>query len=81
MGACDMHLVEAPFFAPGMELTIDVRTKIRYDYSYIESAAIKIGDDVLVEDLSKTSPYTCLRMIEGRYDDVCYFIAENGKLK
>ena len=27
-------------------LTIHTRTKIRYDYSFIETAAIKIGDDI-----------------------------------
>jgi len=26
---------------------VEIRTKVRYDYSYIEAAAIKIGDDIL----------------------------------
>ena len=30
-----------------MDLRVHVRTKIRYDYSFIESAAVQIGEDVL----------------------------------
>ena len=33
-------------------------------------------DDVLVEDTEDKSPYTCLRHIEGRCDDICYFESE-----
>jgi hypothetical protein len=47
MGACDLHLLQAPKFDEGMDLTVDVRTRIRYEYSYIESAAIRIGDEIL----------------------------------
>jgi hypothetical protein len=46
MGECDMHLIHAPNFTPMMALDIDIRTKVRYDYSYIESAVAKIGDDI-----------------------------------
>ena len=35
-----------PDFDAGAGITIHVRTTARYDYSYIESAAIKIGEDV-----------------------------------
>jgi hypothetical protein len=45
MGECDMHYIHAPNFTPTMALDIDIRTKIRYDYSYIESAVAKIGDE------------------------------------
>ena len=48
MGACDLVFIHAPVFdGPNMPLDIHVRTKIRYDYSYIETAAIKLGEDVL----------------------------------
>jgi hypothetical protein len=47
MGACDLKLLRAPEFDDGKALDIDIRTKIRMDYSFIESAALKIGDDVL----------------------------------
>lgn len=47
MGECTMVLVHAPAFEPGMALDIHIRTKIRYDYSYIEAAAVKIGDETL----------------------------------
>lgn len=46
-GVCDLVLLQAPEFAHGLGLEIHTRTKARYEYSYIESAAIKIGDDVL----------------------------------
>ena len=36
-----------PDFADELGLTIDVRTTTRYDYSFIETAAIKIGEDIL----------------------------------
>ena len=47
LGACDLKLITAPFFAPDLVLDIDIRTTIRYQYSYIESAAIKIGESTL----------------------------------
>lgn len=37
-----LHILD---FEPGLDLYIHVRTTIRYDYSYIESAAIRIGND------------------------------------
>lgn len=46
-GECDLKFMEVPEFGLGLGLTIDIRTKARYEYSFIESAAIKIGDDVL----------------------------------
>ena len=48
LGECDLVLVHIDDFQNGLPLDIHIRTKIRYeDYSYIESAAIKIGDDIL----------------------------------
>ena len=40
-------MADFPDFASGLGLTVDVRTTTRYDYSFIESAAVKIGDDIL----------------------------------
>jgi len=40
-------LAESKSFADGLGLTCHARTKARYDYSYIESAALQIGKDVL----------------------------------
>ena len=42
-----MVLLAARGFANGLGLDIHIRTKPRYAYSYIEAAAIKIGEDVL----------------------------------
>lgn len=46
-GICDQVLTSAPDFADGLGLDIHIRTKPRYQYSYIEAAAIRIGEDVL----------------------------------
>lgn len=46
-GQGELKFVSAPDFGNGVGMDIHIRTKIRYSYSYIESAAIKIGDDVL----------------------------------
>ena len=40
-------MAHAPNFTPDAGLDIHVRTKVRYDYSYIESAAIRIGTETL----------------------------------
>lgn len=48
MGECDLVLLHVPNFGGGKDdLTVHVRTTIRYDYSYIEVAAIRIGKDTL----------------------------------
>ncbi|CAB9514053.1 Peroxidase, family 2 [Seminavis robusta] len=47
-GECDLKLIHVPQFTGGKDdLDIHVRTTGRYGYSYIESAAIRIGDDTL----------------------------------
>lgn len=46
-GQCDLVFVDAPDFNNGMGLTIQLRTTARYDYSFVESAAVRIGEDVL----------------------------------
>ena len=47
MGACDLKMLHAPNFdGQGKALDINIRTKIRYDYSYVEAAVLKLGDDV-----------------------------------
>ena len=46
-GICDLVLVSAPAFSNHLGLDIHIRTKPRYEYSYIEAAAIKIGEDTL----------------------------------
>lgn len=46
-GECDLVFLSSPHFADGLGLDIHIRTKIRYDYSHIEAAAIRIGGDVL----------------------------------
>lgn len=40
-------MAHAPAFGFGAGLDIVIRTKRRYSYSFIETAALKIGDDIL----------------------------------
>ena len=46
-GECDLVMLHAPNFGNGLGLDTHIRTTIRYDYSFISSAAIMIGEDVL----------------------------------
>ena len=40
-------MLNVPDYGYGMGLTVHARTKRRYDYSFIETAAVQIGDDIL----------------------------------
>jgi len=46
-GECDIVLAQSKDFGNGLGFAVHVRTKARYEYSYIQSAAIKIGEDTL----------------------------------
>ncbi|CAB9528575.1 expressed unknown protein [Seminavis robusta] len=46
-GACDLVFISNPKFSQGTGLEIHIRTKARYQYSFIESAAVQIGIDIL----------------------------------
>lgn len=46
-GQCDMILTKDKDFADGLGLDIQIRTKLVRYWSYIESAAVRIGDDIL----------------------------------
>ena len=43
---CDLVLVSHPAFADGLGLDVQIRTKLVRFWSYIKSAAIRIGDDI-----------------------------------
>ena len=47
MGECDLKLIHAPHFDGDTALDINIRTTVRYDYSYIESVVLKFGHDTL----------------------------------
>ncbi|CAB9510567.1 expressed unknown protein [Seminavis robusta] len=47
MGECDLKLMSVPKFDGEQDIDVHARTTIRYDYSYIETAAIRIGSDTL----------------------------------
>ncbi|KAL7564683.1 hypothetical protein ACA910_021238 [Epithemia clementina (nom. ined.)] len=47
-GECDLVLVKNDHFANGLGLDLHLRTTINTFYSFIEAAALRIGDDVLV---------------------------------
>eukprot|EP00526_Cylindrotheca_closterium_P006028 CAMPEP_0113624472 /NCGR_PEP_ID=MMETSP0017_2-20120614/12613_1 /TAXON_ID=2856 /ORGANISM="Cylindrotheca closterium" /LENGTH=597 /DNA_ID=CAMNT_0000534499 /DNA_START=124 /DNA_END=1914 /DNA_ORIENTATION=- /assembly_acc=CAM_ASM_000147 len=46
-GQCDMVLTKDSHFADGLGLEVQIRTKLVRFWSYIKSAAIQIGDDIL----------------------------------
>eukprot|EP00980_Cylindrotheca_fusiformis_P021555 scaffold8400_cov95-Cylindrotheca_fusiformis.AAC.1 len=46
-GQCDMILVKDEDFADGLGLEVQIRTKLVKFWSFIQNAAIRIGDDVL----------------------------------
>jgi hypothetical protein len=49
-GECDLVFLRDPDFYNGLGLELQTRTTKRYDYSYIEAAAVKIGGSVLEVD-------------------------------
>ena len=46
-GACDLVLLNNPTFGNGLGMDIHIRTKIRFSWSYIETATLRIGQDTL----------------------------------
>jgi len=46
-GQCDMVLAQDSYFANGIGLDVQIRTKIVRFWSYIHTAAIQIGNDIL----------------------------------
>ncbi|CAB9510310.1 expressed unknown protein [Seminavis robusta] len=46
-GECDLVFISNPKFSQGTGLEIHIRTKARFQYSFIESAAVQIGTDIL----------------------------------
>jgi len=45
-GECDLVLLENPYFNGGLGMDIHVRSKKMFQWSYISSAALRIGDDI-----------------------------------
>lgn len=67
MGACDLVLVHAPSFnASGLDLDIHIRTTKRYQYSFISSAVIRIGEDTL--EVSSWGEYSINGVSQWRDD-------------
>ena len=46
-GECDLWLLNNPDYNNGQGMQVQIRTKIERWWSYIESVAVKIGDDIL----------------------------------
>jgi hypothetical protein len=61
-GACDLVLLKSSTFESGLGLDVHIRTKMKRDMSYISSAALRIGEDIL-EVASKGVYY--LNGVEG----------------
>ncbi|CAB9510559.1 unknown protein [Seminavis robusta] len=62
MGECDLKLMHAPKFDGEQDLTVHARTTIQHDYSYMETAAVRIGTDTL--EVSSWGEYA-LNGVEG----------------
>jgi len=46
-GLCDLVLVSSPLFGDGVGLDVHIRTKKTREWSYVDSAAVRIGLDIL----------------------------------
>jgi hypothetical protein len=46
-GECDLVLLHSSEFGSGLGLDVHIRTKFRHDMSYISSATLRIGTDIL----------------------------------
>jgi hypothetical protein len=46
-GVCDLVLLQSKDFESGLDLDVHIRTHMRRDMSYISSAALRIGTDIL----------------------------------
>jgi hypothetical protein len=46
-GECDLVLIKSEKFEAGMGLDVHIRTKLRHGFSFISSAALRIGKDLL----------------------------------
>lgn len=46
-GACDLVLMSNPDFGNGAGLDVHIRTVVRYAYSYIQTAAIRVGGELI----------------------------------
>lgn len=64
LGECDLVFLHAPNFGKELEgLDIHIRTTIRYDYSYIESAVVRIGEETF--EVSSYGQYFLNGVSEG----------------
>jgi len=50
VGQCDLRLMFVPMFDDYQDMAVHVRTTVRYTYSFIQSAALQIGQDILEVD-------------------------------
>lgn len=67
-GICDLVLLAAPGFSTGLGLDVQIRTKPRYGYSYIEAVAIRVGEDVL--EVGSYGEYMVNGVRDASLDDV-----------
>jgi hypothetical protein len=47
MGECDLVFIQSKDFESGLDLDIHIRTKMRRDMSFVSSAVLRIGSDIL----------------------------------
>jgi len=65
-GKCDLELLSDPNFANGKGLDVHVRTELIRSWSYVKSAAIRLGNDIL-EVQGSTKNYEKHYWLNGEY--------------
>eukprot|EP00977_Amphora_coffeiformis_P021208 scaffold9027_cov174-Amphora_coffeaeformis.AAC.8 len=73
-GECDLVLMTNKAFNNGQGLDVHLRTTIRHHYSYIESAAIIIGQSIVQFDVEH---FTVAGM-QHSYDDLPFSLSDGG---
>jgi len=66
-GVCDLILVSNPSFGNGFGLDVHIRTKKTRSWSYVDSVAVRIGDDILEVTGGKKSNFW-INSIQGNSD-------------
>lgn len=70
-GECSLELVSDPTFMEGKGLDIHIKTEIRRNWSFIKSAAIRIGQDILeVEGGTDANHYWFNNQYQGKLSSI-----------
>ena len=71
--ACDLVLLDNPKFRNGVGMTIHVRTKLQTWWSFVQAAAIRIGQDILELEGGNNDYKVHINGVEGRGESAISF--------